>query len=112
LQADLQAPGVVAIVQLSWSARTTMANIFKRTKAESRPKTDIRDLGNEPIPVPEVIESDPDTAWAIWAHTVETQDKPFESTESAPLATQPSDLNTQPADLDTAPAPLRGRRPF
>ena len=88
-----------------------MATFFKRGSGLQRstvepapaPGAGIED---EPIPVPEVIESDPDTAWAIWKHTVETQDNPFESTESAPLATQPGDLNTQPAPLETHPLPL------
>ena len=76
---------------------------LQRSKVEPAPGAGIED---EPIPVPEVIESDPDTAWAIWAHTVETQDNPFQSTESSPLATQPADLNTLPAPLDTHPMPL------
>ncbi len=83
-----------------------MPTFFKRALGIQRSTTELGPGVEEPIPVPEVIESDPDTAWAIWAHTVETQDNPFQSTESAPLATQPADLNTQPASLETHPMPL------
>lgn len=50
---------------------------------------------NDPIPVPEAVESDTDTAWALWEDSIAPQssgpDATFESTAPAELPASPSE---------------------
>ena len=52
---------------------------------------------NDPIPVPEVRESDSDTDWALWEKSIASNNKNAD----------PSFANTVPDELATQPAPLR-----
>ncbi|MCX7246080.1 MAG: hypothetical protein NTX31_00125 [Burkholderiales bacterium] len=55
---------------------------------------------NDPIPLPEVSESDSDTDWALWEKSVASNNKNVD----------PSFANTVPDELATQPAPLRPKR--
>ena len=64
----------------------------KRPRAtESRPRQDDFPVGDA-IPVPDVIEKDSDTAWALWSDAVAAQENQFQSTVPASLPTVPAPL--------------------
>jgi hypothetical protein len=55
---------------------------------------------NDPIPLPEVRESDSDTDWALWEKSIASNNKNAD----------PAFANTVPDELATQPAPLRPKR--
>ncbi len=64
----------------------------------------------DPIPVPEVLESDTDTAWALWEDSITPEraddDPAFASTEPDELATVPDEPSTVRDELPTVPMAL------
>lgn len=58
------------------------------------------------LPVPEVIEKNSDSVWALWSDVVNESSQPVALTQPADLETMPGDLETRPADLETQPADL------
>jgi hypothetical protein len=54
----------------------------------------------DPLPVPDATESDTDTAWGLWEHTLQSLDQPDAPTQAAELEDFPdtvlSDLPLQP----------------
>jgi hypothetical protein len=84
-----------AIVASTVSRKATMSNLFKsiaarsipmRTNTPARKETYLR---GDPIPVPEVIEEDPETSWALWAEAIAIQDEFYAQTSPAPLTSTP-----------------------
>ena len=63
------------------------------------------DYLHDPVPLPEVVESDSDTAWGLWNDTVQTLDDPD---------TRPSGDSTfgvtMPSELVPNPTPFVKRR--
>ncbi len=75
--------------------KSTMSNLFKniasrsipmRTNTPPRKDTYLR---GDPIPVPEVIEEDPETSWALWAEAIAIQDEFYAQTSPVPLTSKP-----------------------
>jgi hypothetical protein len=81
-----------------------MATSFDKSKNLFPPKAPIRsqDFSLDPLPVPDAIESDSDTAWGLWEHTLQAHDEP----SPAPDADGAYD-ETVPGEL-TVPAELMG----
>jgi hypothetical protein len=52
-------------------------NLFP-LKAPTRP----HDFSLDPLPVPDAIESDSDTAWGLWEHTLQAHDDPSPAPDS------------------------------
>ena len=73
-----------------------MATSSDHPKNPLPPKASARalDFSLEPLPVPEAIESDSDTAWGLWEHTLQAH-------ENASVAPEPDNAyeETQPGDL-------------
>jgi len=44
-----------------------------------------REIFLDPLPVPDATESNTDTAWSLWEHTLQSHQEPDAPTESAPL---------------------------
>jgi len=70
--------------------------------SSSPPARSSRGAGNDfafdPLPIPEAVESDSETAWSLWEMTLKQQ-------ETAEIPTQPADFDraTEPQDLDELP---------
>lgn len=60
-----------------------MATPPDKSKFPAPPKAPARahDFSFDPLPVPEAIESDSDTAWGLWEHTLHAHDAPEPSPE-------------------------------
>jgi hypothetical protein len=59
----------------------------------------------DPLPLPEVSESDTDTAWGLWEETLDALDgKPKPDADAPPIAA-PGFEPTQPVGLDGEPTP-------
>jgi len=71
-----------------------MSNFFKQLAARpvpmrtnTPPRKDVY-LRNDPIPVPDVIEDDPETSWAMWAEAIAIQDEFYSQTAPAPMTNE------------------------
>ncbi len=55
-----------------------MATSSDKSKNPFPPKAPTRthDFSFDPLPVPDAIESDSDTAWGLWEHTLQAHDTP------------------------------------
>jgi len=75
----------------------------------SAEKTRAHDFYLDPLPVPEAIESDSDTAWGLWEHSLQGSEGPAVMADGAYDDTLPGtlDLNSVP----TVQAPLRAAAP-
>jgi hypothetical protein len=58
--------------------------------------TQTHDFSFDPLPVPDAIESDSDTAWGLWEHTLQAHDAPDTAIESDTVYDE-----TIPANLGT-----------
>jgi hypothetical protein len=58
----------------------------------------------DPLPVPDVTESDSDTAWGLWEHSVQSSDN-----VARPVGKDTTFEETMPGEL--APMPPTSRRP-
>lgn len=85
---------------------------IKMSKKPEKPKTErppgpaVPDYLLEPVPVPDVVESDSDTAWGMWQDSVQSAENP-ETRPGGDSVFQP----TVPADLSTTP-PVKRRREY
>ena len=61
----------------------------------------------DPVPVPDVVESDSDTAWGLWQDSVQSLD----DTAAAPISKLTEFDETLPSDL-TSPTAIKRRPPF
>lgn len=54
----------------------TMATSSDKSKNpfQSKPPAASTDFSFEPLPVPDAIESDSDTAWGLWEHTLQAHE--------------------------------------
>jgi hypothetical protein len=61
-----------------------MATLPDKSKNPLPPKAPTRtqDFSFDPLPVPDAIESDSDTAWGLWEHTLQALDAPDTAIES------------------------------
>jgi hypothetical protein len=80
-----------------------MKNILETATVGARTSPKLPEVhpyaANDPIPVPEVRESDSDTDWALWEKSIASNNKNAD----------PAFANTVPDELATQPAPLRPR---
>jgi hypothetical protein len=67
-----------------------MATSSDKSKTTLPPKAPTRtqDFSLDPLPVPEAIESDSDTAWGLWEHTLQALDAPDAASDA------PSEMDT------------------
>jgi hypothetical protein len=74
-----------------------LATATEKVSAQPQPREVHPYAATDPIPVPEVRESDSDTAWALWEDSIAPDNKDLD----------PAFANTVPDELPTQPAPLR-----
>ncbi len=55
-----------------------------RSKSSDR-KPAARDFSLDPLPVPDATESNTDTAWGLWEHTLKSLEEPIPQTQPAEL---------------------------
>ena len=68
------------------------------------------DFSMDPLPVPDAVESDSDTAWGLWQDTVQAHNAGAAAAKPAPGAKPPSDFDdTEPAPLFETPSPAPKR---
>ena len=65
--------------------------------AAPRASARAHDFSMDPLPVPDAVESDSDTAWGLWEHTLQAHDD---------QAIQPQEPDEPPAFDDTVPSQL------
>ena len=81
------------IVKQKWGG-LMVKETSQKSPAEPKPPTVHPYSVNDPIPVPEAVESDSDTAWDLWEDSLSSQrrgpDTVFENTVPAELPAVPS----------------------
>ncbi len=87
-----------------------MATRFDKSKDFSAPPPKPRgpDYSMEPVPLPEVIESDSDTAWSFFEASLRGEDGTVPSSDSSPETEEGA---TGQVYDDTVPAPLEEPEP-
>ena len=68
----------------------------QRTKTATAKPAAAHDFLLDPLPVPDATESNTDTAWGLWEHTLKTLDEPDLPTQAAELQDFPE---TELADI-------------
>jgi hypothetical protein len=78
-----------------------------RSNSPARKPAAAHDFSLDPLPVPDATESNTDTAWGLWEHTLKSMDEPDVPTQPAELQDFP---DTEMSDLLpplTPPAPKK-----
>jgi hypothetical protein len=70
-------------------------------KSPDRKPAVAHDFSLEPLPVPDATESNTDTAWGLWEHTLKAHEE----------LTQPADLKDFPETEQAALVPLLHKKP-